>query len=213
MPPQWEREFGGENAAVDFIYIAALPRLVYASIVGIRMALVMMAELKLVHGTSRIMKSWLTKKQDEETREAVALGCRNHGGVGTVVGGMGTKEVVWETLMVRNRRSGVGTVVVVWNRRSGLGPKWWEPVGGGDRRSGLGTEVVVWNRWWWEPKKWRVSRCGVGTVVGPKKRWGPKYWFRNRRSGAETVVVVWDRGSGAETVVRYGTEEAVRRPL
>ena len=81
MPPQWEREFGGENAAVDCIYIAALPRLVYASIVGIRMALVMMAELKLVHGTSRIMKSWLTKKQDEETREAVALGCRNRSGV------------------------------------------------------------------------------------------------------------------------------------
>ena len=81
MPPQWVREFGGENAAVDCIYIAALPRLVYASIVGIRMALVMMAELKLVHGTSRIMKSWLTKKQDEETREAVALGCRNRSGV------------------------------------------------------------------------------------------------------------------------------------
>ena len=138
MPPQWEREFGGENAAVDFIYIAALPRLVYASIVGIRMALVMMAELKLVHGTSRIMKSWLTKKQDEETREAVALGCRNR-----------SENRCW---WYGNQRSGVGNA-------DGAEPKKWcgNRCGGMEPKKWFGTEVVG-TRWWWGPKKWFGNR-------------------------------------------------------
>ena len=155
----------------------------------------MMAELKLVHGTSRIMKSWLTEETGWACRraEGAAFGGRHvvdasgtgEGNLEALAAvGLGLFTAVQKTLHLRMP---LKETVQRCNRRGGV-------VSRGRRTVTVMAVIAEWcvNRWW----------CGNRGGVGTKEVvWEPKKWCGNRRSGVDPQLCGNCGGVGTGEVV------------